>query len=1761
MRKSRVVSAVALVLVCVCFGSGLSLTSADPTNGISGVAGLDSLTRDASINDGFRLEPNRGAVGTRVKITPPTGGSSSGGGSGIDGQFKQVDAFGEFAIALTKDGLIYSWGDNGHGELGIGQTGGDRDTPQLVKTPSGVRFKQISAGKNHALALSNDGDIWAWGSDYYGQLGIGQRYDLSNVPVKVRNNADGKKFKQVDAGGEHSMAIDQDDYLWGWGANSDGQVGVGYASDEIWDMRKVELRDGYNNYKLRTVDAGGKHTLAIDQDGKYWAWGRNTEHQLGTSGDDSSNKLRPFNRRDVLGELAQISAGGEHSFIVQKKTSEYPIYANGFGQNRKSQVGNSNQNHFHPNNMNPESKGVGEWSRVPFSSADIVIDNNSFGWVEPPYGFVKDINAGYEHSLGIAKDADPSAGSGMYLNWGWGYTNNYQIGSDAVTNQPAGSNPENNIQWRPSRFGKFNDQNRKSNFSYMKAGIGFSVGLTEDGKIRTWGGNKKGQLGDGSSRDTRRYEFSSPFDQVKGPDIPFEILSVKFDGVDTPRQGAVESNGAWNVNAPQPNHTIGSGDLPVDVLVTYKDTNGTQKTTILKYTYPGNGNPAPNPPTPGKCSVRFNLGEASPYVSYSAPLQDVPCGSLAKWPNDANPKWDRHWFNGWKLNNRKTGQPQYWDFNDPVKDNLELVAQWESYSFDMDPKEGPVDGGTDVAVTRSPEDRKGLTYLSVSAGKSHTLAVGSDGYVYSWGINTKGQLGDGTTDNRSVAVRVKTPADRRFLQVSAGGEHSLALDSTGEVWSWGQNTHGQIGNQNTSQQNKPVSINRMSTGQNLRFKQVSAGGEHSLALDSNGDAWAWGYDNYGILGQNRKNTDEWHPVKVQGGVKFTTLSAGYYHSSGVDVNGEVWSWGSNSNGQLGNESKTEEWHPVKTVRNVKPSEDSTGVVYKSVSAGNDYTIALATDGQAWSWGKNSNGQLGIESTTEQWHPVKTYGTTKFNEVSAGDCHTVARRDEDWTLAWGCNTNGRLGIQSQPNVDQWKPQELGVGYMRHVSAGGVHSAIVTFDNTLKTWGDSSPQLGRGDPVSGSPRLAGEINPQFVDLTAVTFEKAEGSTPIWDNGIKKWNLKTPPHVKGKVDVTFRWSVGDDDVVRGMYTYIGKPVTVRFDLNGAPGSLPDQQVQDSQTITWPSSRRDSLCPAGCANPEWRDHWFDGWFTQDDKPWDFNDPVSADNPNIVNNVLTLKAHWDDYKFEVPKEKGPTQGGTVVGAKETSPGDPIKVPNPPAGLRFVQVSAGTQHTLALGADGLVYAWGSNSLGQLGDETTDDSNVPILVHTRPGLRFKQVSAGGSHSLALGTDNKIYSWGWNSNGQLGQKSVPTSGSGNKILIPTAVGDRTYKSIAAGLVHSLAVGTDNEVYGWGSSSDGQVGNQRRTDAVLEPTPIERMGDLSKNLKFTIVAAGGWHSLALDEEGQMWAWGRNQQAQLGNGDNSGTEQWHPVPISKGLGVRFKSISAGDYHSLALDTDGKVWSWGTNSSGQLGDGSPSSTNYKVWKPARIATNVTAANISAGSGFSLANGPTSGWLWSWGSNKSGQLGIGNTTDQLRPFNSTSQVFKSVSAGADHSVAINDKGEIFTFGDNSHIQLGNGTDGGSSSTPNALVWRVVLKGVTFDKDPYGRATDVKPRGDREPGWNYWTATTPKHDPGVVDVILHPNLGDYVNRDNYTFKEYFTYVKPIKPMKLPNAGAVPIARISGISLLTFSSIAGIAIAGRFYMQSQSSKKHSEKSIKK
>jgi alpha-tubulin suppressor-like RCC1 family protein len=335
--------------------------------------------------------------------------------------------------------------------------------------------------------------------------------------------------------------------------------------------------------------------------------------------------------------------------------------------------------------------------------------------------------------------------------------------------------------------------------------------------------------------------------------------------------------------------------------------------------------------------------------------------------------------------------------------------------------------------------------------------------LWIWGRGTEGQLGTNDTTSRSTPVTTFA-GGTNWKQVSSGIVHTAAIKTDGTLWIWGGVLGGfsNLGTNNTSQRNTPVTT--FAGGTN--WKQVSCGGYFTAAIKTDGTLWTWGFNSIGQLGTNDTTSRSTPVTTFAGGTNWKQVSCtiqktfGQGHAAAVKTDGTLWTWGLNANGQLGTNDSTNRSTPVTTFAG--------GTNWKQVSSGNAFTIALKTDGTLWTWGLNTSGQLGVNNTTQRNTPVTTLlGGTNWKSISAGNGHTVALKTDGTLWSWGSNTNGQLGVNDTTNRNTPVTTLLGGTNWKSIAGGDLHTIALKTDGTLWSWGlGSFGQLGVNNTTNRS-----------------------------------------------------------------------------------------------------------------------------------------------------------------------------------------------------------------------------------------------------------------------------------------------------------------------------------------------------------------------------------------------------------------------------------------------------------------------------------------------------------------------------------------------------------------------------------------------------------------------------------------------------------------------------------------------------------------------
>ncbi len=347
-----------------------------------------------------------------------------------------------------------------------------------------------------------------------------------------------------------------------------------------------------------------------------------------------------------------------------------------------------------------------------------------------------------------------------------------------------------------------------------------------------------------------------------------------------------------------------------------------------------------------------------------------------------------------------------------------------------------------------------ICWKQLSGGGDFTIGIANDNTLWGTGLNTSGQLGNGTTTQVFLFTQVNNQPV--WSKIATGAIHTLAIKTDGTLWAWGNKTNGKLGLGDATLLNttSPTQI-----GTENDWAQIEAGENSSFAIKANGTLWAWGVNEDGQLGDGtfvNKNI----PVQIGSATDWVQVKSGGLHTIAVKTNSDLWAWGSDNAGQLG----------VGTGNNSSAVPiQVTGTNYSTIACGANYSMAIKTDGTLWGWGSNGYRNLGIGNVSDsQQSPIQVDTETNWLKVVTGDYHTLALKNDNTLWAMGRNHRGQLGINSLTIANIPSQVNVGTFYNNIFSdnnndtngLAGFSMAIKT-DGNLQVWGSNNRgQLGTG-----------------------------------------------------------------------------------------------------------------------------------------------------------------------------------------------------------------------------------------------------------------------------------------------------------------------------------------------------------------------------------------------------------------------------------------------------------------------------------------------------------------------------------------------------------------------------------------------------------------------------------------------------------------------------------------------------------------------------
>ena len=998
----------------------------------------------------------------------------------------------------------------------------------------------------------------------------------------------------------------------------------------------------------------------------------------------------------------------------------------------------------------------------------------------------------------------------------------------------------------------------------------------------------------------------------------------------------------------------------------------------------------------------------------------------------------------------------------------------------------------------------------ITAGASNGAVISSSGSLYIWGDNTTGQIGDGTTVNKSAVgvVADATLYDNRsspaqigtgsWSQIAAGLNYSVAIDIDGFLYAWGDNTNGYLGDNSIVVTRSPKLIDAENS-----YTSISSGGSHTVALRTDKTLYAWGLNNAGQLGDN-SSTNRSSPVQVNTGTvtSWNQIAAGASHTVGLDSTNIPYAWGLNSSGQLGDNTLTNKSAPVavtlSTIQNYSYQFNGS-TQYLTASASSLFQIGTAITVEAWIYTTSSASQgiigyhnisatlgyggwiLGINGTSLTFNTYYNGGLTPATQISTTGISTntwthVAFSYDGTTLRLFLNgvlaNSGSLGsvsyTSSTLNIGRWNytpsPRYF-AGYISNIRI--VKSAIYTagfYPSTIALTNIANTSLLTGQSAT---IVDNSTNAFTISNIGTVISTTQNPFVYYSSYYSYAKTTVSPYLYVNQSGS-QLSFGTGDfTIEGYYNLSADLTAVRYlwqyNNLGSGGNLILRSNGSGinrylELISGSTTANNQIIQI---------------------PWNSNTSSGPLNVGIWYHIAVVRISGIDtlYINGISQGSGAdtvaynTTSGLYIGNGVINAGDiyhPINgyisnfrivkgvgvytgnfsVPTNNLGIKQ---SAMTNIVALTGTETVLLTCQSstqvdNSVSPLTISTTIP---PVITNTVQPFSaggyspsMDNIQAGATNSLGV-SNNTLYVWGAGTSGAIGDntvvgKSIPaTLGTVYSVTerlysspVQIAVSsNKSWTSIAGGTGHTLAIATDYTLWGWGYNSNGELGNST-TLARSSPTQIG-----TSSWSFVNASVNTTHLIRATDR-LMFGTGLNSATNFNLGDNSSISRSAPVQLFTGtmtsplIPIKLNSVSTSSFTQVQLGSaasiigsDGSLWTWGTNTAGQLGDWTTVSRSSPTQVGGLTVTNVPSptqvgtssySQVSAGFSHTLAIDSNS-LLYTWGKTPAN----GDTITRSSPVQIGTSSWLFISAGNDVSQAIDTTRTLYAWGLNTNYQLGS----------------------------------------------------------------------------------------------------------------------------------------------
>jgi alpha-tubulin suppressor-like RCC1 family protein len=607
----------------------------------------------------------------------------------------------------------------------------------------------------------------------------------------------------------------------------------------------------------------------------------------------------------------------------------------------------------------------------------------------------------------------------------------------------------------------------------------------------------------------------------------------------------------------------------------------------------------------------------------------------------------------------------------------------------------------------------GKTPQSIYCGGSHTMVLMGDGSIYGCGFNSNGQLGDGTTTNRSTLTLMTNSTGKTPVSISCGGSHTIVLMSDGTIYGCGNNFNGQLGDGTTTQQ---TTLTLMTNSTGKTPQSISCGNSHTMILMSDGSIYGCGSNNNGQLGDGTTannvtalslmtNTTEKTPQSI---------SCGNGQTMVLMSDGLVYGCGLNSSGQLGDGTTTNR-------STLTLMTNGTGKTPQSISCGNGHTIVLMSDGTIYGCGLNSSNQLGDGTTTSKTTlTLMTNSTGKTPQsIHCGQTHTILLMSDGSIYGNGSNSNGQFGDGTSGGKTTFNLFNNPTGKTPvSISCGNSHTMVLMGDGSI--YGSGNNEYSQ---------LGDETTTNRSTLTLMT--NSTGKTPVSISCGENYTmvLMSDGLVYGCGSNTFG-RLGDGTSTNRSTLTLMTNTTGKTPISISCGTYHTMVLMSDGSIYGCGSNGSGQLGDGTTTQR---------LTLTLTTNSIGTPLSISCGQT--HTIVLMSDGTIYgcgsNFNGQLGDGTTTQRTTLTSITNSTG---QIP--------VSISCGNGHTMVLMSDGTIYGCGRNNAGQLGDGTTTQRTTLTLMTNSTGKTPVSIYCGSNHTMVLMSDGYVYACGFNSSGELG-----------------------------------------------------------------------------------------------------------------------------------------------------------------------------------------------------------------------------------------------------------------------------------------------------------------------------------------------------------------------------------------------------------------------------